>query len=261
MLTASPIARSDDRPLDVRGFEVASHVVSATTRDDLRSVFDRLVGAAPGNRQGLGDPVVRAIASSLAIRDLVAPVLGPHAFAYRATLFDKTPITNWLVAWHQDLVVPVAERRDVPGYGPWSQKGGTWFVQPPVEVLRGLLAVRIDLDGSDATNGALRVLPGTHRLGVLPPARLAEVAATVAPVTCAVPAGGALLMRPLLLHASSKAATATHRRVVHIEFAAVELPAGLAFAPAQPPPDGPDAQGRRRKWTGLGEGTASNRGR
>jgi len=232
-------------PLDVGGFEVVAQAVSAAIRDELLLAFDRLVGAAPGNREGMRDPVIRALASSAGIRALVAPVLGPDAFAYRATLFDKTPTANWLVTWHQDLLVPVTERRDAPGYGPWSQKGGTWFVQPPVEVLRGLLAVPIDLDGSDATNGALRVLPGTHRLGVLPPARLAEVAATVAPVTCAVPAGGALLMRPLLLHASSKAATAPHRRVVHIEFAAVELPAGLAFAPASPPPDGPDAQGRR----------------
>lgn len=103
-------------------------------------------------------------------------------------------------------------------------------MQPPVEALRSLLAVRIDLDGSDAANGALRVLPGTHRLGVLQPVRIAELASTVAQITCAVPAGGALLMRPLLLHASSKAEAGTHRRVVHIEFASEDLPGGLVFA-------------------------------
>jgi hypothetical protein len=195
------IVKPDEGSLSARGFEVIPDVVSPRIRDDLRRVFDQLVGASPGNREGLRDPVVRAVAASSTIRALVEPALGPDAFAYRATLFDKTPTANWLVTWHQDLVVPVAERRDVPGFGPWSKKGDVWFVQPPVEVLRELLAVRIDLDGSDAANGALRVLPGTHRLGVLPPARTAELAATVAPVTCTVPAGGAMLMRPLLSRA------------------------------------------------------------
>lgn len=229
VVPAALTARSEERTLAVDGFEVVPQVVSAATRDELLLAFDRL-GASPGNRDGLRDPVVRALAASPAIRALVEPVLGTAAFAYRATLFDKTPTANWLVTWHQGLMVPVAERPDVPGYGPWSRKGDTWFVQPPVDVLRGLLAVRIDLDGSDPQNGALRVLPGTHRLGALPPARIAELASTIASVTCAVPVGGALLMRPLLLHASSKATPPTHRRVVHIEFSADMPHAGLEYA-------------------------------
>jgi hypothetical protein len=46
---------------------------------------------------------------------------------------------------------------------------------------------------------------------------------------CCVPRGGALLMRPLLLHASSSCVIATPRRVIHLEFAAEELPAGLEW--------------------------------
>jgi hypothetical protein len=34
-------------------------------------------------------------------------------------------------------------------------------------------------------------------------------------------------MCPLILHASSKAASPSHRRVIHIEFASLELPGGL----------------------------------
>jgi ectoine hydroxylase-related dioxygenase (phytanoyl-CoA dioxygenase family) len=108
-------------------------------------------------------------------------------------------------------------------------------VQPPAPALEQVVAVRIDLDGSDAERGALRVLPGTHRLGILPPARVAELARTIEPVTCTVPVGGALSMRPLLLHASSRALQPSHRRIVHLEFAGQRLlgrdqdPAGLAF--------------------------------
>jgi len=155
--------------LDEHGFAIAADVVAPGLRERLLAVFAEATAGRAGNRTGLAHAAVRELARSTAVRALVEPVLGPTAFAHRATLFDKTPATNWLVGWHQDLVVPVRERRDVTGFGPWSQKDGTWHVQPPVEVLQRLLAVRIDLDGSDAANGALRVLPGTHLQGVLSP--------------------------------------------------------------------------------------------
>ena len=41
--------------------------------------------------------------------------------------------------------------------------------------------------------------------------------------------GGILAFRPLLLHASSPARQPRHRRVVHLEFAAVELAGGLEW--------------------------------
>jgi hypothetical protein len=43
------------------------------------------------------------------------------------------------------------------------------------------------------------------------------------------PRGGVLLMRPLLLHASSASQVPRHRRVLHIEWAAQELPGGLQW--------------------------------
>jgi hypothetical protein len=61
-------------------------------------------------------------------------------------------------------------------------------------------------------------------------------AATVVDLTwrtefaCTLPRGGVLLMRPLLLHASSPSAMPAHRRVIHIEYATGELPAGLTWA-------------------------------
>ena len=47
---------------------------------------------------------------------------------------------------------------------------------------------------------------------------------------CAVRAGDAVIMHPLILHASEKSRTVMHRRVVHLEFSSYELPAGVAWA-------------------------------
>jgi ectoine hydroxylase-related dioxygenase (phytanoyl-CoA dioxygenase family) len=50
-------------------------------------------------------------------------------------------------------------------------------------------------------------------------------------VICCLNAGDALVMRPLLLHASSPARKPDHRRVIHLEFAPANLlPAGLSWA-------------------------------
>jgi ectoine hydroxylase-related dioxygenase (phytanoyl-CoA dioxygenase family) len=215
--------------LIVEGFVVVGDAADDALCARLSHVFAALPHERAGSRAGLDHDVVRELAASPAVRALVEPMLGAQAFCVRATLFDKTPRANWQVAWHQDLVVPVRERREVPGFSAWSQKEGVTFVQPPAQVLEDMLAVRIDLDGSDAQNGALRVLPGTHTLGVLSARQRSDFSWSRAPVTCAVPTCGALVMRPLLLHASSRAEAPSRRRVVHLEFAAHQLPAGLEW--------------------------------
>jgi hypothetical protein len=51
----------------------------------------------------------------------------------------------------------------------------------------------------------------------------------VAEVSCIVARGGLLVIRPLLLHASSPAKSPGHRRVIHIEYASTELAGGLEW--------------------------------
>ena len=75
----------------------------------------------------------------------------------------------------------------------------------PRRVLERVIALRVHLDDSTANNGPLRVLPGTHVLGVLDDTQIHELSQRVQPAQCAVPAGGVIAMRPLLVHASSKA--------------------------------------------------------
>jgi ectoine hydroxylase-related dioxygenase (phytanoyl-CoA dioxygenase family) len=147
----------------------------------------------------------------------------------RALFFDKTPKANWRVSWHQDLTIPTRRRVEVPGFGPWSEKAGIPHVQPPASVLERMLTVRIHLDPCDSFNGPVRVLPGTHRHGKLTPAVIEAFRVSVQPVEAVVPAGGLLLMHPLLLHASSPALRPVHRRVIHLEYAADPLPSPLEW--------------------------------
>jgi len=172
-------------------------------------------------------PAVAELAASLQIRDLVEPVLSSEAHLARSLLFDKTAAANWNVAWHQDLTLAVRKRVEVPGYTAWSVKDGVPHVQPPDEVLQRMLAVRIHLDDCGPENGALRVLPGSHREGRLSDDDIDRWRSNVPEVLCTARAGDVLLMRPLLLHASSAAVSPAHRRVLQFEFGAGPLPAGL----------------------------------
>jgi hypothetical protein len=46
-----------------------------------------------------------------------------------------------------------------------------------------------------------------------------------------VPKGGAMIMRPLLLHASSKSSVGLPRRVLHFVYGPAALPEGLCWPP------------------------------
>lgn len=174
-------------------------------------------------------PAVREFAASRAARELVVPVLGENCFAARGIFFDKNRDAPWKVAWHQDLSIAVREKMDAEGFGPWSVKAGVVHVQPPAAVLEGMLTLRLHLDDCDETNGALRVLPGSHRAGRLGAEEIERRRRDLSPVTCSVARGGALLMRPLLLHSSAAPRGPRRRRVIHLEFAAASLPCGLLW--------------------------------
>ena len=140
-------------------------------------------------------------------------------FPFNATFFDKSPDSNWLVAWHQDTALPLTEKCEIPGWGPWSLKGGVNYAHAPSTALEQVLALRVYLDNSTAENGPLRVIPGTHGCGVLTDAEIQERVGDAAGVACTVPAGGVVAMRPLVIHASSKSESELPRRVLHIEYA------------------------------------------
>lgn len=212
--------------LEERGFSILK---GSSRFVDLEGLSSITSGPTAGHRNLLDFPEITALAAGPILTDLVAPVLGPNAFAVRGILFDKTPDVNWKVTWHQDLTIAVRDPKEVPGFSAWSLKGGQVHVQPPVSILENMLAVRLHLDDCGPDNGPVRVLPGSHRHGRIAESDIPAWRQRVAEVVCTVPRGGVLLMRPLLLHASSPAVSASRRRVLHIEYAAEELPGGLEW--------------------------------
>jgi ectoine hydroxylase-related dioxygenase (phytanoyl-CoA dioxygenase family) len=191
----------------------------------------RLVRTRAGARHVLAVPAVRALASDARLLEVARQYLGSNALPYRATLFDKSAGSNWLVPWHQDTALPVRTRTNKPGWGPWSVKGGVLHAIAPAAALQRVIALRVHLDDSTALNGPLRVLPHTHCGGVLSAEQIQELARKVTPVECLTGAGGVVVMRPLMVHSSIKARDDAPRRVLHIEYAAsVDLGGGVELA-------------------------------
>ena len=207
------------------GFSLVPDVLDGTTTQSLIEALAPLqIESAAGVRNLLEVPLIADLARSLPIRALVEPILGPQCFAVRGIYFDKTPGANWKVPYHQDLSIAVRERHETENFGPWSNKAGAIHVQPPTEILQEMVTLRLHLDDCDHNNGALRVLIDTHNLGKLNASQIARQRETGREIVCSSARGGALLMRPLLLHASSPARHPRHRRIIHLEWAARELP-------------------------------------
>jgi len=148
----------------------------------------------------------------------------------RVILFNKTLENNWLVSWHQDKTVSVSEKFVADGWNNWSIKDNVHHVQPPIDVLNKMLTFRIHLDDTNLENGCLKVIPKSHLNGVFKQAEIDEYKNQNTAINCEAKAGETLVMRPLLLHSSSKATSHQPRRVLHIEFSCYQLPEGVCWA-------------------------------
>ncbi|NQV25633.1 MAG: phytanoyl-CoA dioxygenase family protein [Rhodopirellula sp.] len=228
--------------IEERGFTTVENVISLAEVEALQTAIERALiesrdDTSVRDRGGVYAirnvtevvPEIRALHRHPRIAQLVAPILGDHALLVRGLMFDKSPKSNWGIFWHQDLSIAVRQREDVPEFGPWSVKAGIQHVQPPPDILQTMLTVRLHLDDCMESNGALRVLPGSHRSSRLNMFESEKLQQTTAPVTCSVRVGGAVMMRPLLLHSSHRATDIARRRVIHLEFSAGPLPEPLQW--------------------------------
>jgi len=209
------------------GFSMVTGVLSMREREEFIKELGPVAGA--GRRCLLRHPKVAAFAESPRLLDLVRTVLCGEPKPVRAIFFDKSPTANWGVPWHQDLTLAVETKLEAPGFGPWSVKEEIPHVQPPIELLEQMLTIRLHLDKATESNGGLWVIPGTHKLGRLSAPEIQRIRSSQVATLCAAEAGDGLMMRPLLLHASNRSTNSGHRRILHIEYAAFDLPHGLKW--------------------------------
>lgn len=223
--------------VDADGYAVQEGVLTEPEIDGLIDAIERHQNGEGLLRNGklfavrnlLDLPEISDLAQVAKVRELAEAVLGEKAFAVRGILFDKIPEANWKVPCHQDVTIAVRAWENVEGFGPWSMKAGIHHVQPPAQVLERMISVRLHLDACDESNGALHVIPGSHRAGRIAETEIPSMLEKSQAHACAVGRGGALLMRPLLLHASSPSQLPAHRRVIHLDFAYQGLPFPLKW--------------------------------
>jgi ectoine hydroxylase-related dioxygenase (phytanoyl-CoA dioxygenase family) len=181
----------------------------------------------------MSNPAVNEIAHDVRPLQIARRALGSPAVPFRATLFTKSGTANWLIPWHQDTALPLAAPFDDPEWSSWSEKKGISYAHAPAWALSRVVALRVHLDASTSENGPLRVVPGSHRAGVLTDREVSDYVSSHSPTTCLVPRGGILLMQPLLIHSSSKAQSDAPRRVLHIEYSdSLDLKSGIRLAVA-----------------------------
>jgi hypothetical protein len=182
-----------------------------------------------GARHLLSHPAIAELASDPRLIAIANDHVGKIAVPFRATLFEKSARTNWLIPWHQDTALPLTARFESSEWGPWSEKAEQVYAHAPGWALSRVLALRVHLDASTADNGPLRVIPHSHLAGVLSDEDVRACLSKHNPVECLIARGGVLAVRPLLIHSSSKARS--EAPVLHIEYAdSLELGPGIRLA-------------------------------
>jgi len=207
---------------------IRSAVSTAALHDIGNSVAD-----LPPERAGIRLHGITALRPLLVPTGPVGAVatcaLGQACQPVRAILFDKTPASNWSLAWHQDRTIAVTERIEVDGFGPWTVKSGLLHVAPPFDLLAGMVTLRVHLDPVSPTNAPLLIAPGSHRLGRIPEAEVPNVVRRCGTFACVADAGDIWLYATPILHASEAALEPVRRRVLQIDFATGGLPGGLKW--------------------------------
>ncbi|MBE8720832.1 phytanoyl-CoA dioxygenase [Sphingobacterium sp. Ka21] len=162
------------------------------------------------------------------LKNVVSQIFGDNYFVVKSIYFDKPETSNWYVSYHQDLTISVDKKVELENFGPWTTKQGQYAVQPPIDVIENIYTIRIHLDDTDENNGALRVIPRSHLKKIYRPENIDWDTETE--TACNVKRGGIMIMKPLILHSSSRTTNNRKRRVIHIEFSNQELPTELKWS-------------------------------
>ncbi|MGE3802527.1 MAG: phytanoyl-CoA dioxygenase family protein [Candidatus Kapaibacterium sp.] len=195
------------------GYVVVEGILEAEQCGELIAALPPINSA--GSRVLLFSSTFRDLARSLRNHSVLSEFIG-DLVAVECILFRKSSAHNWGVPLHRDMVLPVK------GIGSWESAGvkeGLDSVKPPREFLDRCVALRLQLDGAPVED--VSVVPGSH-LDFLEGDRERAIAIPIEK-------GSALLMRPTLLHASTKLSYQGERRVLHFVFAPKVLPDGYSW--------------------------------
>ena len=222
------------KKLEHRGFSILNHVLTQRSVRNINRIIDKYFQEhQEESKHGLRNifhkiPELQELLINKNVRRIIESI-NPKARLVRSGYFNKSPKYNWLVNWHQDLTISVTKRKSTKGYSGWTEKENAFGVIPPVEILKDSFTIRIHLDDANRLNGSLMVVPGSQNK-ILRPESIKLIAENSIPYDCEVPAGGVLLMKPLLLHASAKSNCQKRRRIVHLEFSSASLAKGIDWA-------------------------------
>ncbi|PTT71280.1 phytanoyl-CoA dioxygenase family protein [Chryseobacterium sp. HMWF001] len=173
-------------------------------------------------------PEVKDLIFNENLKTIIKKNFGEKYFVVKSIYFDKPEKSNWYVAYHQDLTISVDKKLELENFGPWTTKQNQFAVQPPLNILENIFTIRIHLDDTDENNGALKVIPKSHAKRIYRPETIDWNLETE--TICNVEKGGVMIMKPLLLHGSNRTTNGKKRRVIHIEFSDMELPAELNWS-------------------------------
>jgi hypothetical protein len=222
------------RPSDVLtltddGAQLFARALDEAACSRLETALTMLPTSRPGVRIGEGQQLQPFLADTGPIGAIAKSVLGEQARPVRAILFDKTAERNWALGWHQDRTIVVKERMDTEGYGPWTVKSGLLQVEPPFEILKRMVTLRVHLDAVDVRNAPLRIVPGSHKLGRLPETEIGHVVTNSGERLCLAERGDVWLYATSIVHASLAADPPRRRRVLQVDFSADATPGPLAW--------------------------------
>ncbi len=201
----------------------------AVPEDDL-ALLDSVVAieAKPGQRIDIDYKNAAAFSLSSALVRAVQ-VIDPKAKSVRIVGFNKSQNSNWTLPWHQDRIIAVKAREDSAGFDNWTRKAGVWHCEPPIELLHQMLFVRVHLDDTAESNGAMRIALGSHEAGFVSATHALEVASRYPEEICEAKRGDILILKMLTLHRSKPSQTGSSRRAIRIDFAPFDLPSPLEW--------------------------------
>lgn len=183
---------------------------------DLKRLCD--VGSKPGVRLDMSAELARLIGAQSSYSNYIE-MIGVNSTPVRLVAFNKTPLANWSVPWHQDRVIAVARQCAIPNYTNWVSKSAFWHCEPPIELLQEMVFVRVHIDACDELNGPLELALGSHKHGLVKSEEAAEIAASSEIEMCLAQPGDVLMVKALTVHRSRSSATATPRRALRIDYA------------------------------------------